>query len=590
MWRARDCAIWFSYKGREARMADPLEKVLGRKINGTRVIPLVVKIVAIFTVFLLLSNFATNYINLMLNRGEQIRLLNDLLIQDLKELYTFANNQYDIYQFQENLDTTVSNLEQKGRSTLNGDKAVALGVNPDGSIFFQGTNLDEIEGFPDETALERMNSDKDADKQQGSLYFDFAGNRYFGVFKYSPRWEMFILRAEELNEFYAGSVRIFRNVSYIIVGLTILVVIVGVFLIRYILRYVQQITQQIMKMQEQQRLGVIDMGAAPNDDVSYLGIAFNSLSYTVDNLMTIFKKFVARDVAQKAYEERRISLEGESRELTILFSDIRSFTTMTETLGPDIIRLLNMHFDRAIRHIHEYRGDIGSIIGDAILAMFGLVGSGGDSGTSTNKSVDAIYAAYRIHDVAADLRSEMHKRKERIVQQRGGLTEPEERIYRAVLVEVGVGLDGGEVFYGRIGSNERMTNTVIGDNVNSAARLEGLTRLYKVPVICSEYVRTEVEKDFADFYFMELDITRVKGKTEGVRIYWPIHREKIDDEMQEDMNLFQEGLRLYYEGSWEDALPLFDKCKLPLSDVFKERTQSGPAPDDWDGIWTMKEK
>jgi class 3 adenylate cyclase/type IV secretory pathway VirB3-like protein len=576
----------FADKGREARMADPLEKVLGRKINGTRVIPLVVKIAAIFTVFLLLSNFATNYINLMLNRGEQIRLLNDLLIQDLKELYTFANNQYDIYQFQENLEATVSNLEEKGRSTLNGDKAVALGVNPDGSLFFQGSELEEVEEFPDEAALDRMNSDLEADKQQGSLYFDFAGDRYFGVFKYSPRWEMFIVRAEELNEFYAGSVRIFRNVSYIIVGLTILVVIVGVFLIRFILRYVQHITQQIMKMQEEQNLGLIDMSSAPNDDVSYLGIAFNSLSNTVDNLMTIFKKFVARDVAQQAYEERQVRLEGEPRELTILFSDIRSFTNMTETLGPDIIRLLNMHYDRAIRHIHEYRGDIGSIIGDAILAMFGLVGSENGS----NKSLDAIYAAYRIHDVAASLRSEMHKRKEQIVQQRGGLTDPEERIYRAVLVEVGVGIDGGEVFYGRIGSNERMTNTVIGDNVNSASRLEGLTRLYKVPVVCSEYVKNEVEPEFADFYFMELDIIRVKGKTQGTHIYWPIHRDKIDDEMQEDMNLFQEGLRLYYEGSWKEALPLFDKCKLPLSDVFKRRTQSGPAPDDWDGIWTMKEK
>ncbi|MFW5728078.1 MAG: adenylate/guanylate cyclase domain-containing protein [Spirochaetota bacterium] len=572
-------------KGREALMADPLEKVLGKKINGTRVVPLVVKIAAIFTVFLLLSNFATNYINLMLNRGEQISLLNNLLIKDLKELYTFAGNQYDINQFQQNMESTVANLEEKGVSVLDGEKAVALGVRPDGDVFFQGSNLEKVDRFPDEDALDRMISDREGGTEQGSLYFDFAGNRYFGVFKYHPRWEVFVVRAEELGEFYAGSVRIFRNVSYIIVGLTIIVVVVGVFLVRYILRYVGNITQQIMKMQEEQRLGLVDMSSAPNDEVSYLGIAFNSLSHTVDNLMTIFKKFVARDVAQRAYDEKRIRLEGEPRELTILFSDIRSFTTMTETLGTDIIKLLNMHYHQAIRHIHEYRGDIGSIIGDALLAMFGLVGD-----KTTNKSLDAINASYRVHDVAASLRQEMHKRKEQIVQQRGGLTEPEERVYRAVLVEVGVGLDGGEVFYGNIGSDQRMTNTVIGDNVNSAARLEGLTRLYKVPVICSEYIKNEVEKEYADYYFMELDLIRVKGKTQGVRIYWPIQRDRIDDDMQADINLFQEGLRLYYEGDWKDALPKFEECKLPLSDVFKRRTQSGPAPDDWDGIWTMKEK
>ncbi len=571
--------------GREALMADPLEKVLGKKIKGTRVVPLVVKIAAIFTVFLLLSNFATNYINLMLNRGEQIRLLNDLLIQDLKELYTFAGNQYDILQFQQNRESTISNLEQKGMSVLDGEMAVALGVRPDGEIFFQGSNIDPLEQFPDQEVLDRMNSDLEAGTEQGSVYFDFAGNRYFGVFKYHPRWEAFIVRGEELGEFYAGSVRIFRNVSYIIIGLTILVVVVGVFLVRFILRYVSRITQEIMSMQEEQRLGLVDMSNAPNDDVSYLGIAFNSLSNTVDNLMTIFKKFVARDVAQRAYQERQIRLEGEPRELTILFSDIRSFTNMTETLGTDIIKLLNMHYDKAIRHIHDYRGDIGSIIGDALLAMFGLVGD-----EKTNKSLDAINAAYSVHEVAASLRQEMHKRKEQIVQQRGGLTEPEEQVYRAVLVEVGVGIDGGEVFYGNIGSDQRMTNTVIGDNVNSASRLEGLTRLYKVPVVVSEYVKNEVEKEYADYYFMELDLIRVKGKTQGVRIYWPIQRDKIDDDMQSDINLFQEGLRLYYEGDWKKALPKFEECKLPLADVFKRRTQSGPAPDDWDGIWTMKEK
>lgn len=151
-----------------------------------------------------------------------------------------------------------------------------------------------------------------------------------------------------------------------------------------------------MGMQEEQQLELLKLRGAPNDEVSYLGVAFNSLASTIDNLMTIFKKFVARDVAAKAYREREIRLEGERRILTILFTDIKSFTFMTETLGTDIIKLLNLHYDRAIRYIHENNGDIGSIIGDALLAVFGVMEE-----DRRNKSLAAVEAAYRIQEVAA---------------------------------------------------------------------------------------------------------------------------------------------------------------------------------------------
>jgi adenylate cyclase len=566
-------------------MVDPLSKVLGKKLNGTRVVPMIVKITFIFSVFLLISNFTTNYINLMLNRGEQIRLLNQLLVKDLKELHVFANNQREIFNFNPDEQGTIENIEQAAIRNHRGSRSVSLGVTPAGDLFFQASELEDRSDFPDREALATMNDGLQEGIEEGTLNFVFSGYDYFGVYKYNSSWDVFQVRGEELGEFYADSERIFRQVALIILGITAVFALIGVLLLRFILRFVRVITDNIMRMQNDQSLELMDLEGAPNDDVTYLGVAFNSLANTIDNLMGIFKKFVARDVAAKAYREREIRLEGSKRDLTILFTDIRSFTFMTETLGTDIIKLLNLHYDKAIHHIHEHQGDIGSIIGDALLAVFGTVETDVE-----NKSVQSLRAAYKIHEVAAELRKEMHTRRELILQQRGSLTEAEESVYRAVLLEVGVGLDGGQVFYGNIGSYERMVNTVIGDNVNSASRLEGLTRFYRTPVICSEYIKDDVIAHSDDYVFLELDMVQVKGKTQGKKIFWPIPKEQMDDELERDISAFSQGLHQYYLGDWPDALPFFEKSSLTIAAVFRDRIAGKKAPDDWNGVWTMKEK
>lgn len=567
-------------------MPELMDKILGKKVAGTRVVPLTVKIVAIFTVFLLISNFTSNYINLMLNRGEQISLLNEILIKDLRELHVFAGNQHEIYRFNDDEQEATENIEEAALRDFRGDRSTALGVKGDGELLFHATNEERLAEFPDQEALELMRTRMAEGVEEGTLNFTLYGDAYFGVYKYHSRWDAFLLRGEELGEFYADSARIFTEVSVIILLITFVCVAVGIFLLRYILRFVGVITASIMKMQNNQAIDLLDMSGAPNDDVAYLGVAFNSLASTIDNLMNIFKKFVARDVAARAYKEREIRLEGTRRQLTILFTDIKSFTFMTETLGTDIIKLLNLHYDKAIRNIHENNGDIGSIIGDALLAVFGTISEDDD-----NKSLQALRSAYLIQDVAANLRREMHQRREKILEQRGSMTDTEEAIYQAVLIEVGVGLDGGEVFYGNIGSYERMVNTVIGDNVNSAARLEGLTRIYRVPIICSEYVKTEVLYSAADEYeFVELDKVQVKGKTQGKRVYWPIKRDKLTEDLLEDIERFNTGRDAYYEGDWKTALAAMKRCGLGISEVFVERMKGARVPEDWNGIWTMKEK
>ncbi len=258
---------------------------------------------------------------------------------------------------------------------------------------------------------------------------------------------------------------------------------------------------------------------------------------------------------------------------------------MTETLGNDIIDVLNLHYQRAIKRIHDEHGIVGSIIGDALLAVFGTMETDG-----SNKSIDSLNAAYAIQEVAATLRADIAAQREEIVRRRGALTEAEERVYRAVLLEVGVGIDGGEVFYGNIGSYERMANTVIGDTVNSASRLEGLTRIYRVPVICSEFVKDEVMECCQGYRFLEIDRVQVKGKTEGKNIFWPAKTEFIDAELGAEFEAFEKGLAIYYEGDWAAALTAWKPVTLPLVEVFRNRITGAEAPENWNGIWAMTTK
>jgi class 3 adenylate cyclase len=556
-----------------------------RKVGATRVVPLYGKIVLLFLFFLLASNLATNYITLILGRSEQVRLMNQLLVKELKENYVTAGNQFEVFQYEPDMNASQQTLSQGALKVLSNDNSLAFGVNDDGSfLYFASPNL-KADKFTDTAALADLVSKRGQGIEEGPLEFTLGDRSFFGYAKYQPGWKAFLVRAEDKELFFAQSWRIFGLVSVLILIITAATSILAIFLLRHQFRFVDRITSELMKMQTSQELGIINMEGAPNDDVTYLGLSFNVLSSTVHNLMNIFRKFVTQDVASRAYKERDIRLEGTKQDLTILFTDIKGFTYMTETLGNDIIKLLNLHYDQAIRQIQARDGIVGSIIGDALLAVFGTI-----DGARESRAYKSLLAAYEIQEVAAHLRTEMLKRRDAIMKEMGKLTPDEEKVFKAVMIEVGVGIDSGEVFYGNIGSYVRMTNTVIGDNVNSASRLEGLTRVYKVPVIVSESVMIEVTNETQEFLFIELDQVQVKGKTVGKRIYWPVRQNQIDGALKSSLALFGQALSAYYEGRWKESERDFKASKLPQAEIFMERIAGATVPANWNGVWTMTSK
>ena len=552
-------------------------------VGDTPIIPISSKILLVFITLLLLSNFFTNFVNLQLNQRQIINLTNQNLVNQLKEIYTTATNQYEIYKYSQNKDESINSIIDTAKKGFSQNNSMVMGVEVGGRLLLSASASEKEEFFWDSDALYEMNEKRLDGITEGSIYFNTQRGEFLGVYKYHEDWRCYFLRAELVSDMNSSTVKIFALISGIICIITVIFLWIGLVLFNKILSNVKRITEGLYRMQASQSMELIDLSGASNDDITYLGASFNSLSATINNLLGIFQKFVSKDVVNKAYSDHIIRLEGTQRELTMLFSDIKGFTYMTETLGNDIINLLNIHYDKVIHNIHQDDGVIGSIIGDAVLAMYGTFNF------QDNKSVQAVRSAWSITRVTAELREKLIFRRKEIEETRP-LTESEEKVFKAVLLDVGVGIDGGTVFYGNIGSAEHMTNTVIGDNVNSASRLEGLTRVYKIPVIVSEYVKNEVETATSAYKFIEIDTVQVKGKTEGKKIFFPIDVSSADEEIIRKYEIFQLGLQAYYDGDWKQARALFKTCELDVGKVFLERISIKQAPADWSGIWTMTTK
>ena len=562
------------------------KKGLFSKVGKTRIVPLGLKILIIFVTIILLSNFATNFLSVQLSKRQIINLNNTIMVEQLKELYTNATNQFQIYNYSDDKEGSQEALQKVAKSGFSNKNSVALGVMPNGQILFSASNniFTDWSTFTDEEKLNKLNEDYNNDIKEGSISFNHKDGEYFGVYKYQTDWGYYLIRAEKRSDLDANTRSVLLYTLLIIIVLTIAFVVIGWLILRHEFRPVTMITKDLYEMQQHKQLELIDLSHAKNDDITYLAASFNSLSSSVNNLLGTFQKFVPKDVVAKAYNDQGIGLEGSQRELAMLFSDIKSFTYRTETLGNDIIDVLNVHYNRVIHNVHENHGVVGSIIGDAILAVYGTLES------NRSKSYNAILAAWDITHATASLRETMKLRRTEIEKKRK-LTESEEKIFIAVSLDVGVGIDGGNVFYGNIGSNEHMANTVIGDNVNSASRLEGLTRIYHLPVIVSEYIKDEVLAETARFKFYEIDTVQVKGKTQGKKIYFPFDTNEMDNELLAKYDLFEEGLQAYYSGDWKKARKSFKNSELPeLTEVFMERMGNKSAPEGWKGIWAMTTK
>ncbi|MHC8509271.1 MAG: GAF domain-containing protein [Rhodospirillales bacterium] len=265
-------------------------------------------------------------------------------------------------------------------------------------------------------------------------------------------------------------------------------------------------------------------------------------------------------------------LGGKLVEATVLFSDIRGFTPITEKLGAQgTVAFLNEYFTLMVECITNEEGMLDKFIGDAVMAAFGLpIQHEDDPDRAMRASIEMLRAVREFSEARV-------KRNE-------------------LPVDMGIGLNTGMVVSGNIGSPKRMDYTMIGDGVNLAARIESACKQYAARLLISGNTH---EKLHGTYRMRQCDLVIVKGKTQPAAIHEVLdyHSKESFPNIQDVMNQFNSGYQNYHEGDWDKAIGCFkDALKANpddrLSEIFIERCETliAAPPKEWDGVWRLTSK
>lgn len=276
-------------------------------------------------------------------------------------------------------------------------------------------------------------------------------------------------------------------------------------------------------------------------------------------------------ITEMLKDPTKLKLGGDKKELSVLFSDIRGFTTVSESLSPeDLVHLLNEYLTAMTNKVFQYDGLLDKYMGDAIMAVFGA---------PLNQPDHALRACRTALDMIEELK---HLQKKWTDEGRP-------------VLNIGVGVNTGDMVVGNMGSEMRFDYTVMGDSVNLGSRLEGINKEYGTNIVISEFTYTAVKDQL---FCRELDSVRVKGKNLPVKIYELLGDMNEVARWQPFASVFEQALAMYRAGRWDEAMALFRKVLEiqtddPPSQIYIRRCEdlkTNPPPQPWDGVYTMTKK
>lgn len=280
-----------------------------------------------------------------------------------------------------------------------------------------------------------------------------------------------------------------------------------------------------------------------------------------------FAHYVAPEVVNRIADNGTRALDGESREVSVLFTDVRGFTTISETMEPGrLVRLLNSYFTPMTACVIAREGTLDKFIGDALMAFW-------------NAPLDVPGHQEKAVRAALDMQKTLAELRPRFLQEFG------------VEVRIGAGIHAGPVQVGNMGSRDLLNYTCIGDTVNLASRLEGLCKRYGAGIVVSSAVTAQCR----DLHFRQLDRIRVKGSTRPLDIFTPLEPCAEPDSQAEET--WRRALNAYFLGDFAGGALLFGrllavKPMAAAAQLFLDRCAQLQAhtPVAWEGVWTYDTK
>lgn len=287
-------------------------------------------------------------------------------------------------------------------------------------------------------------------------------------------------------------------------------------------------------------------------------------------LKSTMARYMTREVADKLLEEGQDALGGKMQKATVLFTDIRDFTSISERIGAqDTVAMLNEYFSIMVDILLGHGGILDKYIGDAMMAVFGAPFVGEEDADN------AVQAGIEMLKALADFNTKR-------------ISEGKDP------VRMGVGINTDDILSGNIGSMKRMDYTVIGDGVNLASRLEGANKMYLTQLLISEFTRSDLKHEYI---MREIDKIRVKGKNEPVAVYEVLdyYDETTFPNLSGVIEAFNRGFKLYKAREWDAAIGCFEEALAlnpadSVSTLYINRCRSmqdNSPPSDWDGVLTM---
>ena len=299
-------------------------------------------------------------------------------------------------------------------------------------------------------------------------------------------------------------------------------------------------------------------------------------------LKSTMYRYMTQELAEQLLAGGDAKMGGDRKEVSVLFSDIRSYTTITESLtAEDVVMMLNEYFETMVEAVFNYKGTLDKYIGDAIMAVFG----------SPLPIPDHAWMAVQ---TAIDMR---HRLKEFNIKRLEKLKPQSQKEIDMATIKIGIGINSDTVISGNIGSTRRMEFTAIGDGVNLGSRLEGASKQYGTDAIISE---TTYNLCSDRIWVRELDRIQVKGKNQPVSVY------ELIGLKSEPLTEIQTRIIEHYHTAREHYLTRkFSKAVAEFAEVLELDKNNKAAnihitrcqhfllnapEDDWDGVWRMTEK